>query len=398
MSSCNIIKVIIMKKGKMCYMKYLATMYDNLIKKEYKLYLVNAKYVHDRLNKNYNLTKIQLQMFNLETKLAEYTKKMNDERHISEYTTEMYNKVVNNIENNNHIGVMTQIGVHMGYELMPIVLCAKGDFEKDETEIELIDGFRRMFCTKEVPNIDILVKVYDKLDDREWINSMIIYNSWKFKNGAGAKTYMDRGFQLGIYHRYSMNFAQMELLYRYYDMFKMVDIYTQCDDLNSYSMVNGHSRLTYETLWDNNLLKEDLIAIYKIFTYTPTFRIEKKNKAQEYDVSTERDKVRTGICRLYEVFVSVLGEIRKYEFNKGIKDRRTFDINIFYDYLGNKNMQKHFIKLTTMEVDGFIINYIIKNLRNGIKEIMYKGMGYDYLYPEKKIDGTPIKVLDETMF
>lgn len=194
-------------------MKFIYDMCDNQLQVPYKLYQVNAKQMSERLFKQYNLSQVRLQVFNSESKLA---RNIVDIRHLkmhghiirkNDLRVESVAKAVKEILDNSYVNKMTDIGVNMGYEIMPIAISVKDfDIENPNSKLELIDGFKRMFCTTEVPDIDILVKVYDELDDRLWINSMIVYNSWKFVSNESCHKYMDRGFQLGLYYRYKLMF------------------------------------------------------------------------------------------------------------------------------------------------------------------------------------------------
>lgn len=195
-------------------------MIDNLLNREYKLYQVNARDIYTRLNRDYNIPKVRLQMFNSETGLSRNIGKIKEHKKDGyKYNTQdidTVKSIIKKIQENEYIDPMSALGARFGYELMPIAISVDGDFENYETRIELIDGFRRMFCVKEVPNVDILVKVYGKLNDSEWINSMMIYNSWKFAKGEKANVFMDRGFELGIYHRFGLELHSMELIYIIY--------------------------------------------------------------------------------------------------------------------------------------------------------------------------------------
>lgn len=372
-------------------MKYLNTMFDNLLSKEYKLYEVNAKELSERIFKDYGLSNVKLQMFNSETRLSEYIddikqmKRSNRKIDKDDFRVKQVKEIVGNIQNNTHILKTQNVGVHYGYELMPIAISVTGDIEDLNTKIELIDGFKRMFCAEEVPSINILVKVYEKLDDREWTNAMIVYNSWKFAKDSDSQSYMDRGFQLGLYHRYGILFTDMSL--PTYGIFGLINIYTRGNDLQRY--ISDKREMLTTTLWNNELLHDDIVKLYDIFSYKTKFSLTKKNGSiEEFDMNKDENYRAYSMYRIYEIFASLMGEMRRYESFHGIVDRKPFDMNILTNYLSEDIMQKHLIKINNMQVDGFVLNYINAHMREDIKERVYVGMGYEYT-PPKKVEPTP---------
>lgn len=369
-------------------MKFLTVMFDNLLNREYKLYTVNSKEIYKRLMDSYKLSNLQLQLFNSDLNLYEKINDVRYEKNIygtikNDGAVSRLKKTISDIHENKYVDEHGKISAKFGYELMPIVISVENDFENPEEKIELIDGFKRMFCSGELPDTDILVKVYNKLDDREWINLMVIYNSWKFTNMEKSERYMDRGFQLGLYYRYGIKFINMELIY--HDIFLLINKYVHKVSAHNYLSTFNRDNVNdvYSTFWNNSEFHNDLIAMYEMFNHYPVFRVEKRGgKVEEFDLTNKlkrkKRNIRDGVCRLYEVFIYCLGDIRRYEFYHNIIERKPFDINIFYDYLKKPELQKHFLKITNMEVDGFICNYINQNLLDNINEYMYNSMGYKY--------------------
>ncbi|WCK57508.1 hypothetical protein PP175_25925 (plasmid) [Aneurinibacillus sp. Ricciae_BoGa-3] len=370
-------------------MQYLHTMIDHQLQKQYKLYKVNAKEMSQRLQVGYNLSPMVLQLFNSDSKLAETIMKIKQRKmngikvNSDDLLVKEARSIVKEIkQNQTEMDGMTKKGISFGYELMPIAASCDGKFENHDSKLELLDGFKRMFCNDEVPDIDILVKVYPPLNDREWINAMMIYNSWKFVDNEGTRKYMDRGFQLGLYHRYRLLFATKMALPEY-SMFHALNIYTKGNDLESYRIVAGSAKGTYKTLWNNEWFHDDVKAIYEILTSQPTFQVKKKGQVEQYE-TTDR-KYGANLYRILEVFVSLLGQIRRLELSKGIEKRKRFDRSILTNYFADPNLQKDFVKIINMKVDGFIVNYVRDHLREDIKKRTYEGMGYKYVPKEKKV-------------
>lgn len=63
-------------------------------------------------------------------------------------------------------------------------------------------------------------------------------------------------------------------------------------------------------------------------------------------------------------------------------ERKPFNRNILTNFFEEPTLQKHFVKIINMAVDGHIINYIQKNLREVIRKRIVEGMGYIYKAPE----------------
>lgn len=362
-------------------MEFLKTMNDRQLNKSYKLYLMNAKKLSQRLCESYGLDNLTLQMFNSDTKLAQYTIDLAELKlkgfHISDdsYEIKHIKETTNKIATNTHIDPLTKVGVLFGYEMMPLALSVKGNVEDPRTEIELVDGFKRMFCIDEVPDMDVLVKVYEEFSDQEWINAMIVFNSWKFADGEGCKKYMDRGFQLGLFHRYGIRFVDMVM--KWGDMFDAINLYTSGRDLNHYSIKSGVEGGAYYTLWNNPCFIDDLKSIYEILSYEPVFTIKKRGKPDQELKEGMKGFYSLGLYRVLEVFVSILGEVRRAEYQNGVEIRVPFDITILSNYMSDPNNQKHMIKVCQMTVDGFTMNYIRDHMRKSIRDYIYGYMGYN---------------------
>jgi hypothetical protein len=370
-------------------MKLINTMHDNLLKKPYKLYQVNAKQMSERLHNSYGLDKLSLQMFNSDAHIAEYAEQLRDLRakghkiDDNNLDVKRLNQAIHKVENNEHMSSLDEIGISFGYELMPIAICTEGDFEDPSTKIELIDGFKRMFCMNKIPDIELLVKVYERLTDREWINAMILYNSWKFTNGEGSRVYMDRGFQLGLSYRHNINFVDMHL--NSGSIMTAINLFTSGNDLDQY----GHRQVeggAYYSFWNNDQFANDIRAIHMIMSYKPVFVVKKKGKPNTELRPGDNGRRNIGLVRVLQVFVSLLGEIRRYEEKTGIGDRKPFDIKVLAEYFADDDIQKQMIKLCQMTVDGFIINHIKTYMREFIKDFFYVDMGYSYT---KKVENQP---------
>lgn len=383
-------------------MKLIHTMYDNQLNIPYKLYQVSAKVVSERLHKDYGLDKVAIQMFNSDSGIGDSMielARMRKEGHYKSddnYYTQKIKESIAKIENNEHVSEINQIGISFGYELMPIAVSVRGDFEDEDTKLELIDGFKRMFCMNEVPDIPILVKVYGVMNDVQWINAMILYNSWKFVSGEGAGKYMDRGFQFGLSYRYDIRFVEM--IMEWGNMNDAINLYTSGRDLEHFTTDRYAKGGVYYTFWNNDCFAKDIVSLYDILNYKPVFTLRKKGKADEV-IDTAEGFRGWGLKRVLEVFVTLLGEVRRKEWEVGLTERKPFDMAILTNYLSDPEIEKQMVKLCKMTVDGHIINYIQANMREDIKERFYAAMGHEYkrAAKEKKLPNEdPKKFIWET--
>ncbi len=362
-------------------MRFLGTMIDQKINKEYDLYSVNARLLQGMLKNTYlkKMSELDFQLFNDDLKYFRYMRhikqlkrresqglKVSTHYEIDKMNNEMQ-EVIKSIQANEHHNVKLQKTSELGYELMPIAISVKDKDINKKQDVELLDGFRRMFYTPEVPDVDILVKVYDEVNDTEWINLMIVFNSWKFADRSHAKIYLDRGFRLGLYYRYSLDFTEF---YSEYDNFGWgyIDIYT--------------NKLPHSTFWNNLYAHKDIELIYQLIEHRPIFKLVKKRSEEVYDVEQENPAQHpTFLDKMYKVIIAEIGNIRRKEFSAELKghtvERKSFSLEYVKAYFQREDLQKHFIKLSTMSVPGFMDNYIrdnlVEDMQNYLREYYFKG-------------------------
>ena len=284
-------------------MRYLATMRDNQLNIDYDLYQINARVLADKLQKNYRLNPIKLQTFNEEFPLAKEVADLkgmlagrncisiwNDYNSLTS-TKQKCRELITQIKSNDHVTASKDLQAQLGYELMPLCVSVE---EKNffYEKIELLDGFRRIFFVKEVPDVDVLVKVYGTLDDIQFINAMVIFNSWKFKDSKSCVSYIDRGFRLGLYYRYKIDFVDY-YNYTYETSWNLIDIYTH--------------RLPHASLWNNGQFHKDLVVINEIANYRPIFKSVKKKTVEVYDVSTKGGKNPYFLDKLIKEYIGFMG-------------------------------------------------------------------------------------------
>ena len=341
-------------------MNYLATMRDHQLNTDYDLYQINARVLADKLQKSYHLNPVRLQTFNEEFPLSEKVAELKGmlAGRINFFIRSDYNglvaakqecrKLVAQIKSNDHVTASKDLQAQFGYELMPFCVSVK-DRDLNNEGIELVDGFRRIFFVKGVPDVDVLMKVYDTLGDTQFINSMVVFNSWKFKNSKSCHSYIDRGFRLGLYYRYRIHFINF-CNYTHESIWDLIDIYTH--------------RLPHASLWNNGQFHKDLVVINEIANYRPIFKSVKKNTVEVYDVSTKGVKNPHFLDKLIKEYIEFMGAIRRSG------ERKSLTLQRFVDYLAQECLQGHFIKMSKMSIPGFINNYFDSNLKDNMKSFI----------------------------
>jgi len=139
----------------------------------------------------------------------------------------------------------------LGFELLPIAVSLPNrDFTKIEN-IELLDGFKRLFCST-IPDRNIFVKVYDILQPEQWFNAMLLFNSSKLL--CNTDLFMDRGFRLGLWKHFDIDTT----LYDTFDTFDPMYL------IKCY-LGFGYSIAPYTTLKDNQYAHLDIKLAMELF-------------------------------------------------------------------------------------------------------------------------------------
>lgn len=339
----------------------IGTFFDSEVRVYYDLYTMNALKLKEAIDKSYNLTPFKINLLNGETGLLHdietelrYATKGSTNLEVDfnkgiiinekEYVSKMSNaygaqRIIEALSSSRGFKNTTEDYHQLGFELLPIAIAIKGRDLNNLNKAELIDGFRRMFWTKNIPDRDVFVKVYDHLTHQEWINAMLMYNSWKLKKAGswranpGAGDFVDRGFKLGLYKKFGVDLTTHGTL--------------------TIEMVNNYIYpSTYEVLKDNPLFLDDIKLIVDIMSNRQNKVTGKNADAKMYYFA---EFVRT--------FVAILRDIRVLEFNSNRRDQA---VVVSYEatkaFLETKVMAKHIEKIESMSTIGAINNYIIKHV------------------------------------
>ena len=314
-------------------MKKVGTFFDEATGVNYDLYSINARTIKKAIDDCYNLTPLKLKMFNsdkdfyesLHTEieyrgleldwvkgevlnLEEYKKKNDGYSHVYNYlfnTEEDWHKDTN------------QLYYELGFELMPIAVSLKNKDVSDLKDIELLDGYRRLFCSETIPDRDIFVRVYDVLSTVEWLSAMLLFNSWKLLKDT--ELFLDRGFKLGLWRHFGI---------------------------------------------DITLYGRQAVDFLRIYISSNPYNVLKNNQLAITDMKLVLDakKVFTGNRRIFLKKVArTLSHIRHMEFNRR-ESAQVFELSDLIDFTNEKKMAKLFKKIDSMHVGGFIENNIDKNI------------------------------------
>lgn len=320
------------------------TFYDDFTNMDYDLYQTNAIELKNKIIKDYNLKPLKISMFNFSTQLIQdiNTEIKNGNIKLDLNTGEII-EIAKEIKNGYTYRIKQIISAnddhskhdndknhyhHIGYEIAPIVISVKD--RNINNDFELIDGFKRIFWTYDIPDKNIFVKVYDKMDTKQWVNAMLLYNSWKILNSKS--TFADRGFKLGLYKHFNLDLTTFDK-----DISDMFDIYISSNP--------------YEVLKDNNLFMEDFLLIIDAYN----FYMQYYNKHDKY-------LSHIGLFQFVERFSKLISKLRTAEFKE---DRRNKALKItteqFITFLTSEKMDKHIEKISNMKVPGMIDNYMEKH-------------------------------------
>lgn len=367
-------------------MKKMAEMYDSKIGKFYDLYTMKAQEFVSLVQgvyENQGMTPFFVQRFNEELKAGDYNGKYSElltsmlrMKEGFEYTDrsrwhnlDSYAQAVKETEERFSKGELFTAKqdrvAAMGYELMPFAISVNGrDMHHQAETLELLDGFRRIFYTHTVPDQEVLVKVYDALDDAEWVSAMIVFNSWKFADERNVLTFLDRGFKLGLYKRHGIDWTAL----LYYGQ----HTYQQ-------SLLKYIAQQPFETLWRNSEFARDIRFIEQVKRHQPVFTLKKKKgEDQIFDASNDPYQLTYFLEVIHNVLCKELGRFRRME-TEGLLagealERQTMQWADYLTFLQAKELQKHFIKLSEMSVRGFIENYISKHLIQSIQLIIHPSL------------------------
>lgn len=342
-------------------MKKITTLFDNEIKVDYDLYLINAKKLKSLIINSYKLTDGKYRLFNGDTRLKQCIERVynNDNIQIdlkngtvekSDSSTKEIDTwekdVINGMNNPLNLSDSMNKSHLMGYELMPLAISVPDRDVVNNKNVELLDGFRRMFYVNEVPNHDVLVKVYDTLDNVEWANAMLLFNSWKIAMGNGFSSFVDRGFKLSLYKHFDID----------------VSLYSD-SSLNALS--NYFDGYFYERLKNNPVFIDDLKLILDIQEeYVQRMGNAGKNK--------DRSLLKHIDILLSDVY-ALIGYLRHMEFFDDYPCAKVITVDMFKEFLHSEEMMIHIKKIDGMSTPGHIKNYVSKNVKpiyfNWIREM-----------------------------
>ena len=237
--------------------------------------------------------------------------------------------------------------------------------EDNSAPIYLLDGFNRLFTYDELPEIEVLVKVYKQLSDVEWVNLLVEANAWKIAT-YDIENLFNRGLLLSIYQKRNGQIFD----------FKPCSAITsfQCY-LNAYFEKDyryNKSMTVISTLWDNPYFFDDLLLVNQIVTH-------------EFNDLT----LSHGFYNTLLELSSFVGKTRRYEYENGLI-RGVFNFSVFEEFC-NRNAG-HLKKLNSMVVPGRISNYISTHLSEELKRTFLTGFGHEYTAKKDDIKSSSTSV------
>lgn len=362
-------------------MKKLTTMWDGKLKQSYDLYQTSAKELIALIRSVYEqkgMNSLFVQRFNASLEIGPYRHRYADKLstlHAMQAGVKMpyYHESYNSDKLAQEIGAFEEayqrgdikhpeedaVG-SLGIEQMPFALSVpQKDVARNLGELELIDGFRRVFYMENVPDQDVLVKVYDTLEDDAWMSAMVVFNAWKFADNTHSLRFMDRGFKLGLFKRYEMDATK---LYGYKD-----------DSLEN-SLKEYIQKEPYSTFWQNGLFVQDVQFMQQVKLHLPVFTAKTKKKEETVDIGENPFNYPFFLSYINRLVYREMGSVRREETKRleagETVERQLFVWENYTAFLEQEDLQAYFIKLNGMQTWGHIENNVDKNLSARIKQII----------------------------
>lgn len=365
-------------------MNKLGTFHDNVLDLPYDLYSINLGKFTKSIENNYNYSLSEIHQLNEELKVVKGDKgyllhtsygEMYREFEMKKLgighpgrDVEVYKEVLSNtfpaLEEGSFSKAQNQIFGTFAYEMYPLSVSLKsGTLENGE--LELIDGYRRIFFMNPKPDIDVFVKVYPELNDRQWVNAMVMFNSWKFANISKMSYFFDRGIKLGLYRRYNFHWNTI-YHFKYTNIDKLMNIYTNHEP--------------YTSLWDNDQLKDDLLLLKELLVYKPHFIDTSKRKVVEFNYSIMSNEEYTKaypffMAEFIENVAARLGDFRRHELQKiktgEITERKTITFTDIDIVLKKEELQSEFVRMCKMSVWGHIQNRFGEFINPTLQEVIF---------------------------
>ena len=334
----------------------LGSFFDSETDANYDLYSINAITIKKAIESSYKLSYTKIRMFDDDSQVLQ------DINRELKNSNLQFDKVTGKILNDDyasnkcwnikpeaidertkahyHIHTKNQQYYQLGFELLPIAVSLPNKDTTKLNQIELLDGFKRMFCSQ-VPDKDVLVKVYDILPTAKWCNAMLLFNAWKL---IGYKfLFMDRGFKLGLWKHFG------------------IDVTLHHNDYD-----------------------HDIISLLHNFLGVNTFNVLKNNQYIDLDINLILD-VHNHLKNEYisRRLAILLGFIRSLEIDNR-ENAKPFYSKDMIPFL-KKDAAKHIKKLDSMSVHGFKENYAKKHVQLLLTQYIRDYYGYEgkvSSYPE----------------
>lgn len=225
----------------------------------------------------------------------------------------------------------------------------------------LIDGFRRLFGNsgfEKFSDQEVLVKVYRNVGVFEWTKLIYESNAWKWSGFRGSDLF-DRGFRLSMYQHFGFKMDD--------DRDQLVDSSNLLVAYGSYlsrhsDIVEGFDR----SLFENAYYISDLNVLNALAGKKVVFR--KKVRGGYDEVTHTLTSFRLNGLPLV-LLALTLGTIR-YE-NKG-KSMVELTVEDAFDLFNDASLSKKFHKLVGMNVMGFALKYINKDVYDEFKDKVEK--------------------------
>ena len=243
------------------------------------------------------------------------------------------------------------------YEYQPFFL-----YKDNDGVFKLLDGFRRLLWYDVPENIDIKVRVYKDLSNKQLLELMINLNHFKFF--SSTQNYYDRGFSLFMKTFFDLNINKNNKLFDYY----LSSVKSKAGFSESKDNVKNQDK--------NELVKDRILNDYFIDDVKFLFKLKDEGYCSNDQLCTTihnlREEIGEDFKLDYELFLEKLKASKK-QVELSIKLKNSFIGSSYTNSdATNLNILSEFYTKIIKEINGFQVDLTFQEKNEVIKQELAK--------------------------